>query len=291
MTVPYIGEWGLYIRWPEQRVDAGTADIKISIRQVDAYEELAPGQLGVEYTEDGQVKLKAGMPNISKWDQLPYIRSGKAVDWNVAEESNPAAIKNKPFGMIEQMVDVVSEKEYKFEKPSDTTTDIVHFSTPNFGDLFYDVWFNDAYLGTAKPGEKIEIPNGQFYFLSGAMVIEGGNYPEGNYKVRIAEKQIVAKKLDSQWLNTQNDIYTGAANDPASCGGVINAVGSVGSQVSILRNQIAHSIIPAIGPIPTEADEGKVLIIRNTTPVWENSTSPPIATLNDIALIFEGGVG
>ena len=76
MTVPFIGEWGLYIRWPEQREITKTADIKISIRQVGAYEELAPGQLGVEYTEDGQVKLKVGKPDISKWNELPYIGSG-----------------------------------------------------------------------------------------------------------------------------------------------------------------------------------------------------------------------
>lgn len=77
MTVPYIGEWGLYIRWPSQHENTGTANVKISIREVGAYEELAPGQLGVEYTEDGQVKLKAGMPNASKWNELPYIGSEK----------------------------------------------------------------------------------------------------------------------------------------------------------------------------------------------------------------------
>ena len=72
MTVPYIGEWGLYIRWP----DKGTveiATIKISIRESQAYEELEEGQLGLEYAGDGNVKIKAGIPGVSKWDELPYI--------------------------------------------------------------------------------------------------------------------------------------------------------------------------------------------------------------------------
>jgi hypothetical protein len=32
--------------------------------------------LGVEYTNNGEVKLKAGMPNVSKWNELPYIGGG-----------------------------------------------------------------------------------------------------------------------------------------------------------------------------------------------------------------------
>ena len=110
------------------------------------------------------------MPNVSKWDELPYIDGGDSTnaiavsaDWDISDESNPAAIKNKPFGMIEQIVKDV-EAEYNFEKPHDMTTDIVCFSVPDFNsDLFHDVWFNGIYLGTAKPQEMIEIPNGQFY--------------------------------------------------------------------------------------------------------------------------------
>lgn len=73
MTVPYLGDWGIYMRWPEGREVTATARVKMSIRVKDEYEELAPGQLGVEYTKDGKVKLKAGMPNKSKWNELPYI--------------------------------------------------------------------------------------------------------------------------------------------------------------------------------------------------------------------------
>ena len=73
MTVPYLGEWGIYMRWPEERETPAIARVKMSIRVKDAYEELVPGQLGVEYTEDGKVKLKAGMPGLNKWNELPYI--------------------------------------------------------------------------------------------------------------------------------------------------------------------------------------------------------------------------
>jgi hypothetical protein len=80
MTVPYIGDWGIYIRWPKQREDLRVANITISIREVGAYEHLAPGQLGVEYTDDGGVKLKAGMPGVSNWNKLPYIGGEDPID-------------------------------------------------------------------------------------------------------------------------------------------------------------------------------------------------------------------
>ena len=73
MTIPYHGKWGLYMRWPEERTSLGIANVKLSIREVGAYEELEPGQLGVEYTEYGEVKLKAGKPGVYKWNLLPYI--------------------------------------------------------------------------------------------------------------------------------------------------------------------------------------------------------------------------
>ena len=75
MTVPYLGDWGIYMRWPEQRENVETARVKMSIRVKDAYEELAPGQLGIEYNDNGRVKLKAGMPHKFKWNELPYINA------------------------------------------------------------------------------------------------------------------------------------------------------------------------------------------------------------------------
>lgn len=88
MTIPYHGKWGLYMRWPEERASLGVANVKLSIREVDAYEELAPGQLGVEYTDDGKVKLKAGMPNESKWNELPYIGGEGSVSFTDDGEGN-----------------------------------------------------------------------------------------------------------------------------------------------------------------------------------------------------------
>lgn len=82
MTVPYLGDWGIYMRWPEQRDTTAVARVKMSIRVKNAYEELAPGQLGIEYTDDGRVKLKAGMPNESKWNKLPYV-AGDMINDNV----------------------------------------------------------------------------------------------------------------------------------------------------------------------------------------------------------------
>lgn len=196
------------------------------------------------------------------------------IDWNIVDESNPAAIKNKPFGMVEQIVDVVPEAEYNFTKPHEMTTDIVCFSAPSFNDLFYyDAWFNDIYLGMVKPGDRIEIPNGQFSFGPGAMAIAGGNYPEGNYKVHIRQKQEVAKKLDSQWLNTQSDIYAmGVSNDPASCGGVAAAISGFGSAVNSLDSKLDHEIIPAIGSVPTDADNGKLLQVVDGKPAWAEAS-------------------
>lgn len=218
--------------------------------------------------------------------QPDYIKNKPDVaqsDWNITDESNPAIIKNKPFGMIEQIVDIVPEAEYDFYRPNETTTDIVCFSTPDFNDdQTYYVWFNDIYLDTVKPNEVIEIPNGQFSFSSGAIVIRGGNYPEGEYKVHIMGKQVIAKKLDSQWLNIQDNIYNGDMTDPVNGVAVATAINDIGLTVGNLSNTIVHRVIPAIGPIPTEADNGKVLTVKNATPVWEDFTnSLPTITTED----------
>jgi hypothetical protein len=45
----------------------------MSLRENWLCEELEEGQLGLEYTSDGQVKLKAGLPGVKKWNELPYI--------------------------------------------------------------------------------------------------------------------------------------------------------------------------------------------------------------------------
>lgn len=43
IAVQNLENFGLYIRWPEERPITAVAKIKISIREVGAYEELAPG--------------------------------------------------------------------------------------------------------------------------------------------------------------------------------------------------------------------------------------------------------
>jgi hypothetical protein len=56
------------IRWPEEKagtVDPVEATLYISIRRPDGCEELEEGQLGIEYTTDGEVRLKAGKPGVS----------------------------------------------------------------------------------------------------------------------------------------------------------------------------------------------------------------------------------
>lgn len=64
-----------WIQWPEEKIQPEEINIYISVREINAYEELEEGQLGLEYTENGQIKLKAGMPNKSKWNELPYINA------------------------------------------------------------------------------------------------------------------------------------------------------------------------------------------------------------------------
>jgi hypothetical protein len=46
---------------------------KLSIKEIGECETLEPGQLGLEYTDSGKVRLKAGMPNTKKWNELPYL--------------------------------------------------------------------------------------------------------------------------------------------------------------------------------------------------------------------------
>ena len=50
---------------------------------------------------------------------------------------------------------------------------------------------------------------------------------------------------------------------------------------------MGDQVIPAIGPIPTEADNGKVLTIENATPVWKDSTNglPAITTADNGKLL------
>lgn len=69
------GEPKIWVSWPNKKSTTAEIKIKISVKEVDAGNELKEGQLGLEYTENGQIRLKAGMPDIKKWNQLPYITS------------------------------------------------------------------------------------------------------------------------------------------------------------------------------------------------------------------------
>lgn len=64
-----------WVLWPEQLPNTEELHIYLSVREIGANETLAPGQLGVEYTADNKALLKVGMPNTSKWNELPYLNN------------------------------------------------------------------------------------------------------------------------------------------------------------------------------------------------------------------------
>lgn len=85
-----------FVKWPAEKVGIAEpvpVQIRISLREINYYEELEEGQLGLEYTIANTLKIKAGMPGITKWDQLPYL--GDAfVEETPANEGIFNAIRN-----------------------------------------------------------------------------------------------------------------------------------------------------------------------------------------------------
>lgn len=98
-----------FVKWPAEQVgvtEPTPVRIRVSLREVGAYEELEEGQLGLEYTEDGNVKLKAGMPGVSKWNELPYIGSNTnilLVTMEQDEENERYIASHTPIEMATHM--------------------------------------------------------------------------------------------------------------------------------------------------------------------------------------------
>ena len=230
------------------------------------------------FSYNGQWELLKEERVQSDWDQTDdtqpdYIWNKPNMaqaDWDIADESNPAAIKNKPFGMVEQIVDIVPETSYYFQSiGSQNQIGNVGQNIPFQNDTIYQVWFNGEYIGTARPEEHINIPNGTFVFVTGGFIISGGNYPEGNYSVRIAGPQIITKKLDSQYLNLCTNVYDPTTRENPITGEVVfNITADYGMWQSNLNNKIDNIIMPAIGPVPIRADENKVLQVVDGKPTW-----------------------
>lgn len=85
----------LFMKWPAEQVGITPPEaihIRISLREVGAYDELEEGQLGIELTPTNELKLKAGLPgrgNQQKWNNLPYIGHIEVDTELDAESSNP----------------------------------------------------------------------------------------------------------------------------------------------------------------------------------------------------------
>ena len=225
MTMPYIGEWGLYIRWPEQRENIGVANIKISIRQVDAYEELAPGQLGVEYTEDGKTKLKAGMPNISKWNELPYIIGEDrgfgeiAVGQNLLGAENQVSFEYGERGGVVSKVrplELVANEEYEVEIQNSELHQWYTVTATFDRDGDVSLVKETLYGGGGDYVEIFHIKTDGEIKLIGYPVNEApgwASYEPGTYRIRIAPcKHPQIQTIDPKFLplpNPENMIFEG----------------------------------------------------------------------------------
>lgn len=66
-----------HIRW-HSNASVVPVEITLSVREIDGYESLLPGQIGCEYIDDnGNALLKVGPHNstneATKWNEIPYI--------------------------------------------------------------------------------------------------------------------------------------------------------------------------------------------------------------------------
>lgn len=111
--------------------------LTLSFKECNGYEELAPGQLGIEYTNDGKVKLKAGMPGINKWNELPYIGGENTVVHN-AEIDNMNPISSHGVANI---VNAFSTQLEKIDTALDTIIaiqeELIGLITFTIGDVEY----------------------------------------------------------------------------------------------------------------------------------------------------------
>ena len=225
-----------FVKWPAEKVGAVKPvpiKIKASFREVGAYEELEEGQLGLEYTKDGDVKAKAGIPGVSKWNELPYINI--QADWNAADESYPEAIKNKPFGHIISTGEIVNSYTSCSEPMEGAGVVIGGYNpTKMQPNTPYDIWLNGGYLGTHTSDEYANVHvDGIVGLQSGTLVIYGTSAP-GNYHILVYGSVETDKKIDSIYLNTYGDLYKGEPNDPASCQVVRNLASDLGGSIASL---------------------------------------------------------
>ena len=156
-----------FIKWPAEKVGAAPPElikIRASFRKVDAYEELEEGQLGLEYTDDGFVKLKAGIPGITKWNELPYLSATSPTFYGECHTTSLQSVKTATIsGMDGDNIPVGQHIFIHFENSNSSANPylsinncsahrIMRYGTTSAGTTVNTSWIAGAVVGMTYDG-------------------------------------------------------------------------------------------------------------------------------------------
>ena len=156
-----------FVKWPAEKV--GVADpvlvkIRYSFREIGVCEELEEGQLGLEYAEDGLVKLKAGMPGTSKWDELPYISATPPTFYGKCHTASSPSVKTATISGIDGNNISVGQHIFIHFESSNTSTNpylsinncnahrIMRYGSTSAGTTLSTSWTAGAVVGMTYDG-------------------------------------------------------------------------------------------------------------------------------------------
>ncbi len=136
-------------------------------------------------------------------EKLAALGSGVManVDWNIADESLPGAIKNKPFGYVPT---AIIDVEYAFKEPADGANVLLGYFSPND---FVNGQVYDVYLDNELLWQSIEWPfndataDGTISISDNQIVISGKSEEETHSIKIIDNNSFSIKKLDPEWLD------------------------------------------------------------------------------------------
>ena len=205
--------------------------LTLSFKECNGYEELAPGQLGIEYTNDGKVKLKAGMPGINKWNKLPYI-GGESLqpDWDVEDPEASNYIKNKPFGRVAQTV--LFDGDATFSQPDAMANCYYYFSEP-LALVDEKPYFIEGHGTFLCQNGYIKVGTSPISIYPDYILIDIGSAGGNTYHFTIIDPEPSYKTLAAEYLPIVHHAEIDNMN-PISSHGVANIVNAFSAQLETI---------------------------------------------------------
>ena len=214
---------------------------------------------------DEPVRLRHLAPGVND-DDAATVGQIVQSDWDIVDESDPAAIKNKPFGSIYKTILQVT---LTFSEPVEGANVLLGYFNPEpfVQGQSYSMYLDNNLIFSGLWPFSYE--DTLYSFSDNQIVIKNKSEIE-IHEISIAGVEM--KKIDYDYLDlklvTSFPPSSGQENYPVTALAAYTAIFDLGSTLGTISNTMDNRVLTSIGPIPTDEDESKFLQIVNGTPTW-----------------------